>query len=173
MRLEDFLALPDKPGKQEFLDGEIIDLPPAKRLHTDLAFAVAKLLDSTLDALHQRGIALNLDKACVETGYRLSQERCLQPDVSINHKDQPHGDYYEGSPALAIEIVSESNTARHLEMKVRAYLDAGAVEVWLIYPEWHVVWVHRRGTDTAVRKQGSLTTELLPGVTIDLDRLFE
>jgi Uma2 family endonuclease len=172
IRFEDFLTMPDQPGKQELLDGEVIELPPAKRLHTRLSFALAKLLDRILAELHGRGAAMDLGEVCIETGYRLSPERCLQPDVSINQRDQRFGDYFEGAPALAIEVVSEANTARHLEMKIRAYFEAGAIEVWLVYPESRTVWVHRRDSGVAQRQQGSLSTALLPGVALDLRPLF-
>jgi Uma2 family endonuclease len=169
---EEFVAMPDQPGKQELLDGEVIELPPAKPIHSHLCKRFFKLLDRIVTELQERGMARNLGEVFIETGYRLSRERCVQPDVSINHRDQSISDYYNGAPALAIEVVSEANTARHLEMKVRAYLEAGALEVWLVYPESRSVWVHRQGSDVAVRRQGSLTTDLLPGVTLDLAQLL-
>jgi Uma2 family endonuclease len=169
---EEFIAMPEKPGKQELLDGEVIELPPAKRVHNRLAARLFKLLDRLVNELHERGEAADLGEVCIGAGYRAGSERHFIPDVSINYRDQPYGDYDEGPPLLAVEVVSDSNTARHLEMKLSAYLEAGALEVWLVYPESRTVWIHRKGSDTAVRHHSSLTTDLLPGVVIELDALF-
>ncbi|HZS67394.1 MAG TPA: Uma2 family endonuclease [Burkholderiales bacterium] len=38
------------------------------------------------------------------------------------------------APQLCIEIVSPSNSRRELREKTAAYLAAGAVEVWIVYP---------------------------------------
>lgn len=37
------------------------------------------------------------------------------------------------APALCIEIASPSNSRRELDEKVAAYLDAGAVEAWIVF----------------------------------------
>jgi Uma2 family endonuclease len=36
------------------------------------------------------------------------------------------------APELCVEVLSPSNTAAEMEMKIRAYLAAGALEVWLV-----------------------------------------
>ena len=37
LSFEEFEQLPDEPGKLEFLDGELIQLPPAKFNHMEIA----------------------------------------------------------------------------------------------------------------------------------------
>ncbi len=39
------------------------------------------------------------------------------------------------APELCIEIASPSNSAKELAEKVAAYLAAGAVEAWVVYPQ--------------------------------------
>jgi Uma2 family endonuclease len=42
---------------------------------------------------------------------------------------------YRRSPELCIEVVSPSNSRKELREKVAAYLEAGAVEVWIVFPQ--------------------------------------
>ena len=39
------------------------------------------------------------------------------------------------APEICIEVVSPSNSVKELSEKIDAYLTAGAVEVWIIYPK--------------------------------------
>jgi len=48
--LEEFLDLPDTPGKQELLDGELIVVSPAKHTHRRTGKRVQRLLESVVDA---------------------------------------------------------------------------------------------------------------------------
>lgn len=46
------------------------------------------------------------------------------------------------APDLCIEIVSPSNSRKELIEKVAAYLEAGAQEVWLVYPKNKQIQFH-------------------------------
>ena len=67
------------------------------------------------------------------------------PDVSVSWPDQPVADdWFQGSPMVAIEIVSRGNTAEELELKTARYLEGGAAEVWIVYPRTGRLAVHSR-----------------------------
>src|SRR6266545_8090126 len=97
MTMEEFLALPERPGKRELLGGELIELPPAKRKHNEIAHRMYERLKAAIAAVGLGG------KVYIEMGYRLGPRAWLQPDVSITRDGQPAGDYFEGSPLLAVE----------------------------------------------------------------------
>jgi Uma2 family endonuclease len=42
---------------------------------------------------------------------------------------------YTRAPELCIEVVSPSNSRKEMREKVAAYLEAGAVEVWIVFPQ--------------------------------------
>lgn len=70
-------------------------------------------------------------------------------DVAVNRradvgKDIPVG-WYPGAPLLSVEVVSPSNTAGDLHLKVRQYFGAGALEVWLVYPDTRTIYVYSAG----------------------------
>ena len=103
-------------------------------------------------------------------GYKIGSRDWLVPDVSIEHANQPGDDYSEGAPALAVEIISQSNTAEQVDYKVQTYLANGAIEVWVMYPKSRSTWVFRQGHAEEFRDE--LRSELIPGLRIDLGVLF-
>src|SRR5438105_4698344 len=100
----------------------------------------------------------------------LKPDSWLQPDVSLTHPSQAGDDYYEGAPLLAVEIVSESNTAEKMDRKIRLYLANGSSEVWVVYPKTRSVWVYREGVAVAI--EDTLKTELLPSLSLPLGSVF-
>ncbi len=137
MSIAEFELLPDEPGKQELLHGEVINLPPAQDLHSSIVHAFYESLRSVVPAGRVR----------IEAGYRMSRDTWLQPDVSVMWPDQPiENGYRKGSPLIAIEVVSPGNTAEEIERKTAAYLRHGAEEVWIVYPGTRSMMVHRSST---------------------------
>src|SRR5258708_5915845 len=59
---------------------------------------------------------------------------CSRMSASQIHTTDPDG-YYEGAPALAIEVASDSNTAAQLDLKIEQYFSHGSDEVWIVYPQ--------------------------------------
>jgi len=171
LTFEEFEQLPDKPGKRELLRGELIELPPAKRPHSRISKLFFLALHAGVEQLRRDRPDLPLGEAYFETGYHLSRYSWLQPDVSLTHPGQPFDDYFQGAPLLAVEVVSESNTAASIEKKIKEYFAHGAREVWVVYPETKSVWVYREGS--ATRYETTLTTDLLPTFSLDLRTLFE
>jgi Uma2 family endonuclease len=77
----------------------------------------------------------------------------------------------EGSPAIAIEVVSPSNTPQTLAEKTAAYFDSGALEVWHFFPDERHVVVHMAGAEP-VTVRDFVTTTLLPGFTLNVQEIL-
>jgi len=163
----EFEQLPDEPGKLELLDGELIRLPPPKFDHVEIADQLCEMLKQALAGPNRPP---ELGRAYVEMGYKIGGTAWLQPDVSVLHTHQRRAGYLEGAPALAVEIISESNRAEDMDRKVKTYLSNGAIEVWVVYPKTQCVWIFRQGY--AKEFCGQLRSELFPGLTIDQTSLF-
>ena len=155
---EEFLNLPDEPGKQELLDGELIALPPADHDHAKLSYALFYLL----------GDMVGRARVAHEEGYHLKRG-WLTPDVSVTWPDQKIDRWLTGAPMIAIEIVSRGNTADEIEGKIAAYLEEGAAEVWIIYLKRRIMRVFRKDSD--LRVTDSYHCELI-GVDIRLAGLL-
>src|ERR1700678_255783 len=126
LTFEEFEQLPDQPGKQELVRGELIELPPADLKHNRASHRIYDHLKPAVREAHARGEALNLGEAFHEMGYLLGAETWLQPDVSVTHAGQPEGKYFEGAPAIAIEVISPSNTPKRVRVKTELYFEGGA-----------------------------------------------
>jgi Uma2 family endonuclease len=131
---EEFLNLPEIAGRQEFQDGEVIEVPPPTFAHSELTKRISRLLLS----------ALPESRVWTETGFQLRKDRWVVPDVCVTWPDQPRsGEWFQRSPMLAIEVSSRGYTPDQLQEKVMAYLENGAGEVCVIYPRSRTMVVYR------------------------------
>ena len=173
LTLEDFARLPADGVCHEISSGELITLPPAKSLHSLILSIVVEVLHFYLKE-HPIG------RVMPETGYVLSRDPLTvrQPDVSVLSRQRIRSidpdSYFEGAPELAIEIVSPSDSAEDLEIKVRQYLQAGAHQVWVLYPKSQDVHVYSPGGSLKVLEshetlEGGST---LPGFAVKVSDLF-
>jgi Uma2 family endonuclease len=170
---EEFERLPEQaePGKRELLDGEVIELPPADLEHANFSKQIFLWLLQAVALAHARGEAAELGDVYHETGYKLPGPRYVQPDVSITHAAQAHAKYLNDAPAVAVEVISENNTAREMAKKLALYFRYGAREVWRVYRDPVHIVVHLPDRTSRTVLEGSLTTPLLPGFELRLAAL--
>ena len=171
MSFAEFERLPDDEQGYtlELLDRELIRMPPPKLPHTKIERRLHNLLTVTLARLQDQGQASDLGVVYTEAGYHL-RDSYLIPDVSVTHAAQTEGDYLEGAPAIAIEVISESNRVETMQRKIVRYFEHGAREVWVFHPTIRLVTVHYGERSIEVRD--TLTTALFPGLAINLAEIF-
>ena len=171
---EAFEKLPDSDGMhRELLEGELQVLPPPKFLHTRIA---QRALEALLPLK-----ARELGQVFAEAGCKLSDDppTWVQPDVSFLTTERLKAamgqDYIRGAPELAVEVISPSESAADVEQKLKLTLAAGALAVWLIYPESRRVHVFMPdGTGTVRGVTDMLSAPfLLEGWSIPVASLFE
>ena len=104
----------------------------------------------------------------LEAGYKLPGPSYVRPDVSITHAAQPHGKYLNDAPAIAIEVISPSNTAEEMEKKVELYFRYGTRQVWRVYRDAVHIVVHLPDRTSRTVLEGSLATPLLSGFELRL-----
>ena len=165
----EFESLADTPGKRELLDGELIELPPAKLRHSNIQQRIHERL---------RPYALErfIGEVYMEVGFKLGERQWVQPDVSLvspeqNAASDPEG-YLEGAPRLAIEVISEANTAESVDRKIEKYFAYGGEEVWVFYPKTRRVWVYRRNEPAAIEHKELLTSTMFPDWKLNLSEVF-
>jgi Uma2 family endonuclease len=85
----------------------------------------------------------------------------------------------QGVPELVVEIASPGTRKRDETIKRRLYEREGVSEYWVVDPETEAVRVYRREGDVFARpvelsrERGDvLTTTLLAGLELPLDRIF-
>jgi Uma2 family endonuclease len=168
----EFERLPDQPGKRELLKGELIGLPPADFVHNEIAHRIFNQLDAAVLEAHSSGEAAQLGSAYHEMGYQLPDDGYVQPDVSVTHAGQPRETYLSGAPAIAIEVVSPSNSAMELDAKTHLYFQFGSYEVWIVYTKTRHVDIHVPGGSRVVAADQSVTTPLLPAFSMPVTEVL-
>lgn len=112
----------------------------------------------------------------VETAFEVEPDRVRHPDLAVLLTPRPResGVKFKGAPDLAIEIVSESDTAEELANRVDLFLRNGATAVWVVWPRRRVIDVHQSGEPTRHYGAGSVLTgeEPIPAYRLDVGALL-
>ena len=173
---EQYLAMPDQFDqsgnriKDELIGGEIVRMPPPSRVHDLIKNQINRLLLRYLDTR----LDLKLE-SLVEIGTEISKRDVFVPDVSVIRRDRLSGEsrIFQGTPDLAIEIVSPYDTAKHLKRKVDAYLQGGSRSVWVVYPDAKSVAVYSGGSIREFKTDQNIEDPLLPGFSPLVASFFE
>jgi Uma2 family endonuclease len=173
LTIEQFDQLPIREGiLYELNEGEVVTVTEPMPRHNWVRDNIAAALR---DFAHPR----RLGRVFVETGYQLTPETVRIPDVSFVPADRMReidlDRRVKGAPTLAIEVVSPTDLAEELTVKVKQYLAAGAKAVWVFYPKTREVQVFRADGRSFVRDESAILEEpdVLPGFSLDLKVVFE
>jgi Uma2 family endonuclease len=117
---------------------------------------------------------------------RRSAGRYYIPDLFVvprefarrHREEQPRTlDVYEQPLPLVIEVWSPSTGRYDVRRKVAEYRRRGDLEIWLVHPYERTLTAWRRGPDgsyaRSVHHEGTIQPAALPGVTIEIERLFD
>lgn len=173
---EEFQKLQDAAEEHvryELDEGELIVTPSPAPRHNIVRYRLRRALSDFVQA-HALGLVLD------ETDFLLSPNTVRKPDIAFIAKDRMTDfnlDHVpiEGSPALAIEVISPSNLAQDTLKKVRQYLSSGSQAVWLVYPNLHLVEIHNAaGIRVIAEPEPLLEEHLFPKLTfrVPLGDLF-
>jgi Uma2 family endonuclease len=103
------------------------------------------------------------------------------PDVSFLSKGRIPKDFdlkrpIPGAPDLAVEVMSPDDRAVDMQLKIEEYLNAGAQQVWVLYPEQATLHQYFRDDRSKVRVyRGTDTIDaeaLFPGLKLTASELF-
>jgi len=124
----------DVPAKIELTEwGEII-MSPVGKSHGLMAARIAEALRSGLggQCMVEVGIATSIGVRAPDVAW------CSDAFLAAHPEESP----LSGAPELCVEIVSASNALPKLREKAAAYVEAGAVEAWIVFPLARRVEVH-------------------------------
>ena len=119
----------------------------------------------------------SLGDAIEEMDFRLGPDTVRNPDVAfvtVEHLRTIDLDRtpVEGAPALAIEVVSPSNSAQDMCKKALQYLAAGSRAVWLVYPALRLVQIYdKTGVRTVAAPDCLQDRAVFPNLTFSLSLL--
>jgi Uma2 family endonuclease len=163
------------PGNRwtELIDGVIVDVSPPGGVHGNVQVRIGSLFLPS----EQRG----LGRVVAETGFiiRRRPDVVRSADVAFIRTERLPGGalptaFFEGAPDLVVEIVSPYDRPGEVLTKTREWIEAGARQVWNVYPEERRVEVVRSMQDRV-----SLTAEdtldggdAVPGFSCRVSELF-
>lgn len=169
---DDYAALPDDGKRYEIVHGVLYEMPAANTRHQDI---VVWVLVSLYTHVRDNGLGRVYVAA---TDVVLSSTNVVQPDVLFLADavtDRITKPNIQGPPTLAVEVLSDP---RHDRVRKRAlYEDFGVEEYWIVDAGGEKVEVYtlrdrRYGDPSVLRPGDTLTTGLLPGLSIDVGELL-
>jgi Uma2 family endonuclease len=153
----------------EYANGyiEVLAMP------TDSHQAIVAFLYSVLAAFVTKGDLGTVRFAPLRL--RLWPGKFREPDLLFLRKERDHlrAEPFWSGADLVMEVVSDDDRRRDLDVKRREYAQAGIDEYWIVDPQRQLVTVLRRDGERYVAHgefgRGSrATSELLPGFEVDV-----
>jgi Uma2 family endonuclease len=161
----------------EVVDGQILENPPMGAMESVLAGLLSELM-----APFAR--AGGLGRVVPETLFLIDRVRNLKrrPDLAFVSDQRwalrrriPQTEAWDVVPDLAVEVVSGSNSANSVVIKLEEYFRAGTRKVWVVYPVVSKVYVYDAPDSVRILQPGGALDgeDLLPGFRVALSTLFE
>ncbi|MGI8643550.1 MAG: Uma2 family endonuclease [Thermomicrobiales bacterium] len=172
------VALRDPDGQWELYHGQLREKPGMSADHNDVMFELPHQVRNQLerDAYRIRSNSARL---------RVSERNYYIPDVAVIPtataralQGGPHHlEIYVDPLPLVVEIWSPSTGSYNISEKLAGYQERGDLEIWRIHLYERTLTPWRRQSDGSYTEtqyqEGTITPEFLPGVTIDLETLFD
>ncbi len=170
---EDYAQLPEGAPYQ-LIDGELIFTPSRTPRHQRILRNLSVALDLFVEE-HELG-----DIFIGPIDVYLSETDTPQPDILFiaNARLGIIGEkYVDGAPDLVMEILSPSTAYYDLKKKKYLYEASGVKEYWIVDPEAQEIEVYALAEGQfdlfeRVAGQGTITSKLLPGFSVDLADVF-
>lgn len=126
----------DVAGKIELTEwGEIL-MSPVGKSHGIAAMRIAETLRKALGGhtMGEVGVATSIGIRAPDVAW------CSDSYLAAHPEEMP----LSGAPELCVEIVSASNALPKLREKAAAYVNAGAIEAWIVYPLSRKIEIYSR-----------------------------
>ncbi len=177
---ERFFELDQLPEYQdrvlELVEGRLVELSKPGRKHGVITMRLAMRIANHV-AANELG-----EVPSSETGFALERNQYGRDTVrgldiafvsKVRVPDELENAWYERGPDLAVEVVSPSNKADDIHLKVMQLLNAGTRLVWLVYPESRTVVTQTAEVARTLREDDMLSGgEVLPGFEIRVGDIF-
>jgi len=173
---EEYKLLPDPTDgtRLELVAGEVLAMPRPTWEHGEIAgniFMTIKVF------LKQKPIG----RVTVEGGVLTERDpdTVRGPDVSFMSKErmplsERMNKFADQTPDLCVEVLSESNTRRQLNDKIKEYFFTGARMVWVVDPDERSITVYREPDRGSLLKEAATLDggDVLPGFECKVADLF-
>jgi len=172
---QDYLLLPEDGKRYEVIEGDLYMTPAPLTRHQ---FIVGRIHHLIMSYFENQGSGTVLVAPC---DVLLSDTDIMQPDLTVV---LPGGlatiteKNIQGPPDVVVEVLSPSTAKRDRELKRKRYEHFGVREYWLVDPSTSSLEILRlqKGQfmkQVSVNSPDQCSTDLLPGLIIDLSWVFQ
>ena len=171
---EEMMAQPEYTGRHiDLVEGELLEMPKPTLGHGQIEMRLAMLIGNFVSA-RDLGSVTGGDAGFVLERRPDGKDTVRGLDLAFISRQRSlpfaHGLV---APDLAVEIVSPSNTAADIHLKVRQLLRAGTALVWVVYPETRSVEAHTDDGAMTYAEDDTLDGgDVLPGFTVRVGDIF-
>jgi Uma2 family endonuclease len=175
MTWDEYLAWDFEEYRAEWVDGEVVLMPPVRADHQ---FIVQFLYEILIGYVRPRRLGrILLDRMLMKLASRPSGR---EPDLmffTTEHADRLKDTYFDGPADLAVEIVSPESDERDRSIKFREYEAGGVPEYWLIDPIRRQAYFYVLGEDgryrlATISPDGVYTSRAVSGFRLNVDWLW-
>ena len=172
------VALEDPEGHWELVCGRLRSKPAMTTEHNEVTRSLVRLLLADLDA-RDYSVATDNGRLRIAIGSYYVPDVCVIPREFVRRLRERPGTFevYDDPMPLVVEVWSPSTGDYDVEEKLREYQRRGDLEIWLIHPYERTLTAWRRRSEgdyeQTLYRAGTVQPFALPGVVIELERLFD
>jgi len=172
------IVLEDGDHKWELHRGRLVEKPTMTFQHNDVGFQLAVMLSTQLPRMSWH-VVHDSGKLNIPNGsYYIPDVFVVPRSLSrAQYENRDNMESYSDPATLVVEVWSPSTGRYDIRAKLPDYQSRGDLEIWFLHPYYRTLtrWIHQAdGTYTETTQTGGTVQPLaLPGVTINLDDLFE
>ncbi len=141
---DDYLRLPDDGQRYEIIHGVLYVSPAPRLLHQFVAGRLSYFM-TAFGFEHPLGTVLPAPVDILLPGVA----NPVQPDVVVLSSetlpDLEEAKFFRGVPDLVAEVLSPKTRRLDLDVKLKAYEQAGVPEYWIVDPKQRTVLLYRLG----------------------------
>jgi Uma2 family endonuclease len=171
----DYCLLPNDGKRYEIIDGELFVTPSPRRPHQKVVSNLVYYLNDFIKK-HNLGEVYPAPFDVV-----FSRFDVVEPDIlyiSRTRSSVLTDKNVQGAPDLVVEVLSESTNDIDRTTKLKLYGRFGVQEYWIIDPDACSAEIYRRRQEgfelaATLNTPEALTSPLLPGFSLPLERLLE
>ena len=172
---DELLGLNSEGVRGELIRGVLCEMPPPGIEHGRILMRLGAFLFNFVDAQNLGTVLAGDPGIWIER----EPDTVRAPDVAYYSAERMSPDatipgYAEIVPNLVVEIVSPNDTVSEMNDKARMWIDTGVSLVWVVWPNWQTVEVHRRD-EGIIELSGDAVLEgadVVPGFAVPITNIF-
>ena len=158
----------------ELIRGELVARSPAWFERGRIAGTIGAVL---MEFAKPQGLGVSVSAGA---GFHIAHapDTVRVPDVAFVRTDRiPPGGvtgFFQGPPDFAVEVLLPDDRTEEIVAKVRDWLQAGCLMVWVVDPETRTISIYRSRSEIAVLSEVDTLTggDVLPGFAVPVAEIF-